>query len=1699
MNFDSAVSRTSSFFIAKLRAARRVAASSRFGLLALALFVSVDAHAVPSPADDSATVAEDTVANTIDVAANDGADAIPSSVTISTQPLNGVVANNGDGTVDYTPDANYFGPDPFTYSICDANPECATATVNVTVTNVNDPPIANDDTANVPEDSVEFAIDVAANDTDLLDGDTLTVASASMATGGTGSVTPSGGDVLYTPPTNFTGSATINYTISDGNGGTDNASVAVTVINVNDPPVAVDDTATVNEDSSNNSINVTGNDTDIDGDSLTVASASMAIGGTGTVTFTPNSSNVIYTPPANFSGDARVDYTVSDGNGGTDDGVLTVTVNNLNDPPVANPDALTVSEDSNNNVVDVLFNDDDPDGDTLTVTVATASNGTTALLGNGNVRYTPNPDYFGTDTISYSIEDGNGGTASSTVAVTVDPVPDAPVANNDTATVAEDSTNNIINVTANDTDVDGDTLTVTAASAANGSATPSGGNVSYTPPANFSGQTTISYTISDGNGGEDSATVAVTVTGQNDPPVANNDVASVAEDTVSNVINVTANDTDPDGDTLTVSAATTSTGSVSPSGGNVLYTPPLDFVGQATINYTITDGNGGSDSAIVTVTVTNRNDSPTAVNDTATVQEDSSNNVIDVTENDFDLDGDTLTVTSANAQNGNASPSGGTVVYTPDPDFNGQDTITYTITDGNGGSDSAVVTVTVNNVNDPPEANNDTANVEEDSEDNVINVTANDTDVDDDNLSVTSATASNGTATPSGGNVLYTPDANYFGQDTINYTITDGNGGTDSATVSVTVASVDDPPQAVDDAPPAIDEGGTIDGTFNVLDNDENLETTPMSAVIVSPPSNASSFALNGDGTFVYTHNGGETTSDSFTYQANNGQLSNTATVSITINAVNDAPVFISVLPPGLSTPEDTTLTIPVSALEIEDPDSDPSSFVLTLDPVLSPGANYTLAGPASITPAENFNGDLSVRATVSDGLADSAPFVIPVTVTAENDAPVLITEIESQTAIENSPFTLDVFGNFSDSDISDTLTFSATGLPNNLNGGSFSIDAATGIISGTPTVADARDNAPYIVTVTAQDPAGASVSDEFDLIVSALDRANVGLTIGVSPESGLPNDQLQWTFTAANQGPAPGENVELTGSFFGDGLSVAAGSGSICSITLETGRADFACTIGALPEGTTASVNFTTTASQATEVVAFGTAAGAQAVPIDPNISDNSAVRAVGVADSFSDGAVQFLGAATIRSVAAGDLNGDGRIDLVVGTAAGQPVQVYLGDDPRESCGCQRDFVATPLSIPDTGSNEGIAVADFDNDGNLDIVIANGGAQPDAVYHNTGSGNFVLSALLAPSSARDVAVGDFNNDGNADIAIAATSPNPVYFGDGAGGFGAGVLLGDDESFDVAVGRFDNDLFDDLVFANVGTDSQVWINNGGTGFTPGTTLQIGDATSVAAADLNGDNLDDLVFGRISGGADDIPANPVLINQGGATFGASPQLLGISPTVDVLIGDVSDDGLPDLVFVNESGVHQIWIANAGNYALHAEQVIDIGAAAGVLADLGFADADDPGGVDLAIGGAPSAGAAVYLNDSAGNLGLGDAVAPVITLNGEAAVNVPSGEAYSDSGATAADNIDGDISASIVVSNPVNTAVVGAYTVTYNVQDFAGNGATQVTRTVNVTAATGRGGGGGGSLGYGALALLVAMQLLFLLRNRQAAQIRQFKRT
>ncbi len=801
--------------------------------------------------------------------------------------------------------------------------------------------------------------------------------------------------------------------------------------------------------------------------------------------------------------------------------------------------------------------------------------------------------------------------------------------------------------------------------------------------------------------------------------------------------------------------------------------------------------------------------------------------------------------------------------------------------------------------------------------------------------------------------------------------------------------------------------------------------------------------------------------------------------VVVTITAVNDQPVITA--PLSLSTPEDTSLTVLITDLTITDPDNIfPDDFVL----LLLEGLNYTLTGN-TITPDENFNGVLTVSMTVTDNSgelnATSVPFLLAVDVAAENDGPVVALPIEDQVAVEGSAFDLDISLNFTDADL-DPLQFTATGLPPS---GNLVFDPLTGIFSGTPRQEDARDNDPYIIIVTATDGVLSTIPpDEFELNISALDRANVSLDISVAPDPAMLNDELSWTLTASNSvGPQQATNVELTGSFVGSGLNISS-TGS-CTIQAAVGQVrDFDCLLGGLPVGGSTAVVFTTTTSTPGDVVVFASALSSDVIPIDPNIDDNSSQLAVGVAEAFSNGAVQVLGNSQIRAIAAGDINGDGAVDLVAGTAAGQPIQIYLSDGFR-------DFAATAISLADNSSNEGIAVADFDANGTLDLVVANGGGQADIVYSNDGAGNFTVMATLGVTFSQDVAVGDFDNDGNADDVVFATiQGNPVYLGDGSGGFTLDTTLGNSNSHSVAVAKLNSDARDDIVFANTGSDSQIWIKNAAAGFSQGDVLAIGDAAAVTVGEFGGDSRPDLAFGRVSPVPGDLPANPVLINNGAGGFGTPFAALGTSSSNDIHAADVNRDGLTDLVFINSSGVHQIWTATGSGFDLYREQIVDSDSTVGIVTELGMADVGDAGGVDLALGGAAVSGLGIFLNDGFGNLGLGDAVPPVLTLVGNSSVSTPSGSAYSDAGASAEDNIDGDISGSVVATGAVNTAVVGNYTVTYNVSDRAGNRATAITRTVTVTTGAGTGGGGGGTLSLLVLLLIISACVSAYDRNRVA---------
>ncbi len=484
--------------------------------------------------------------------------------------------------------------------------------------------------------------------------------------------------------------------------------IAVTLNAIKVIPVSMDDSFTMNHDTTlfGNVLADNGSGVDQPGDEAggtTTVTAYDAVSANGGVVVVNPDGSFSYVPAAGFAGTDTFSYTVTDSNGATS--TATATVNVINTAPLGVADAATINEDTAVNI-GVVGNDTDTEGDTLIPTNITApSNGTAVLNADGvTIDYTPNADFNGTDTFTYTPNDGLTDGAPVTVTVTVTPVNDAPIGVDDAATTNEDTAVNI-GVMGNDTDIDGDTLIPTNITApANGTAVlnADGVTIDYTPNADFNGTDTFTYTPNDGSTDGAPITVTVTVTPVNDAPVGVADAATTNEDTAVN-IGVVGNDTDTEGDTLiptNITAPSNGTAVLNADGVTIDYTPNADFNGTDTFTYTPNDGSTDGTPVTVTVTVTPVNDAPVGVDDVDSTLEGQTV-VISVVDNDSDTENDVLTPSNITApSNGTAvlNADGVTIDYTPAVGFTGTDTFTYTPNDGS--TDGVPVTVTVTVVPD---------------------------------------------------------------------------------------------------------------------------------------------------------------------------------------------------------------------------------------------------------------------------------------------------------------------------------------------------------------------------------------------------------------------------------------------------------------------------------------------------------------------------------------------------------------------------------------------------------------------------------------------------------------------------------------------------------------------------------------------------------------------------------------------------------------------------------------------------------------------------------------------------------------------------------------------------------------------------------------------------------------------------------------
>ena len=780
----------------------------------------------PVAADDAYGVDEDTPLS-VDVAAGVLANDTdpengPLTAILVDDAVHGELVLSDDGSFTYTPDANYFGTDGFTYVANDGGSDSNVAAVTITVASVNDAPVAADDAYEVEENGsldIGAPAGVLVNDSDG-EGDPLTAVLVGDVNHGVLALNADDGSFTYTPVPDFHGTDSFTYLANDGAADSDVATVTIKVTgtdvvagnlrfeskkllidltNTGDVAAAMErlqlDWPADNRKLAKIRVNdVVVYDTKTDPPTALIdqwedgSLPARTIGPGGAVTLTLEFERNASTNESDYI--LSIDF----GEG------LIVFLPMQPNPPIAADDAYAVDEDgllSTNAANGVLANDIDPDGDPLSAAlVGSVSHGSLVLNGDGSFDYAPGPDFFGTDSFTYKANDGTLDSNEATVTIAINPVNDPPVAVANAYGVDEDQVLNIPapGVLGNDSDPEGAALTSvlgTAPSQGELTLNPDG-SFTYVPAADFNGSDSFTYVANDGTLDSAEAVVAIAVNAVNDPPVASDDSAVTGRDTPA-VIDVLANDSDVDGDALEViDLGDPDYGSVVDNGdGTVTYTPQPAYVGDDSFTYTVGDGKGGTDTAAVNVTVTQPNDPPVAQDDSAATNEDTPV-VIDVLANDSDANGDALTVVSAGgAANGVVTNNGTDVTYAPDADFNGIDAFTYTVSDGKGGQDTAAVTVSVTAVNDPPVAADEAYTVDQDQTlaVNVPGVLGNDSDVDGDPLTaLLVGDVSHGTLTLNAdGSFTYTPAPEFHGMDNFTYEANDAVAASTAATVTITV------------------------------------------------------------------------------------------------------------------------------------------------------------------------------------------------------------------------------------------------------------------------------------------------------------------------------------------------------------------------------------------------------------------------------------------------------------------------------------------------------------------------------------------------------------------------------------------------------------------------------------------------------------------------------------------------------------------------------------------------------------------------------------------------------------------------------------------------------------------------------------------------------------------------------------------------
>ena len=901
---------------------------------------------------------------------------------------------NADGSYTFVPVADWNGAvQPILYQVSDGNGGFSVATLLLTVNPIAD---AVNDSVSTHAD-VPVVIDALDNDSFSNSDQTITGVTAAAH----GTVTIENNTLVYRPNAGYVGSDTFDYTVTSG-GKTETATVTVDVTNVaprltSVPTISTPEDTTLNSTAAQNLLT---NAHDDDGDALAVteftvggtrylAGDTATLAGYGDLTIRADGS-FTFVPVADWNGvPPAATYTISDGKDG---GVSTATLA-FSVTPVADAKDDTASTHAGVAVtIDALHNDSFSNADKAIIDVDQGQHGSVTIE-NGQLVYRPVAGYVGQDTFTYTVESGG---VRETANVTVTLTNSVPVATGETVASPEDyeARGDLL---LNDRDADGDPLHIAGFTVGGQTAQPGDtvqlagvgaltvnrdGSYRFTPVADWNGTApVVTYTVSDGNdGGTATATLAITVT-----PVADvKDDSATTHAGVPVTIDAIGNDRFVNPDQAITGVTQGAHGSVAIENGQLVYTPNAGYVGQDTFTYTVTSG-GVTETAAVSVVMTNT--VPVADGEIVTTPEDTAIGG-ELLTNDRDPDGDPLHIAGFTVGGQTAQPGDtvqlagvgaltvnrdGSYRFTPVADWNGTaPVVTYTVSDGNdGGTATATLAITVTPV----------ADVKDDSATThagvpvTIDAIGNDRFVNPDQAITGVTQGAHGSVAIENGQLVYTPNAGYVGQDTFTYTVTSG-GVTETAQVTLEVTNT--PPVAVADKASTLPET-PVSG--NLLTNDRDADSDPLHVAeitvggatyapgdIITIPGQGT-LVVNRDGSYLFTPaSGWSGFTPVLNYTLSDGNDGGTATgeLRLLVNPVAEAWVKEAGLVDTASGAQTTTGAMAVLSLEpVESLTIGGQTLTLAQLQALSAQAPVDIATPDGVLSLTGFQVDGEGRATL--------------------------------------------------------------------------------------------------------------------------------------------------------------------------------------------------------------------------------------------------------------------------------------------------------------------------------------------------------------------------------------------------------------------------------------------------------------------------------------------------------------------------------------------------------------------------------------------------------------------------------------------------------------------------------------------------------------------------------------------------------------